>query len=337
MTVPAADPRTLRVAVTQVVGRPTAAEQISAAERLARRAAALHAPDVIVLPEGLLSPRDAPTRVEPEDGPALAILRGVARDVGAWVAGGYVAIGEAGVSHLYALVEPDGSAHVHRKDAPDPWEATAVRGRPDDGFASTSLGGVALAMGGEWLRRETAFRAAGHVGLILGGSCWGRTDRPVAPAQTGQAPQHLARLVRAPAVHAALTRDPVSGAFAAAQIVASDGEVLVRLPDDQDDIGVAEVTLAAADLTVPSSAGPDLIVDVPHRVRWGWTSRTILRRLFAPKPAYEIGGTTLLAYNPVGPTRPEREIISNPTGVAPLPAPSLAQPLATIVSASSAA
>ena len=72
----------------------------------------------------------------------------------------------------YALVEPDGTTHLHDKDLPSLWENSLFREGRDDGLVSTSLGDLGCAVGFEWARSATARRLRGRVDALVGGSCW---------------------------------------------------------------------------------------------------------------------------------------------------------------------
>lgn len=337
MSLPTELRSTARVAVVQLCARRDERAQQDRAAELVTAAVSTEQADIVVLPEGLgPSPPPPLARLGPGRGDTLGLLRRLARCHDVWVAGGFVCRVGGSAAHLYVVAEPDGALHVHAKDAPDPWESSLIRGRPDDGFASTPLGAIGLVHGGEWLRSATAFRLAGQVRLILGGTLG--CGRPVAAA-TGRAtrcaPERLAQLVGAPAAHAAVV-PPVarsSTTFAATQLVDAQGTVLERLaPWEGDGFACATVALARADLSVPRPAPTDWVVPVPAAVRAAWLGRRLAGRL-TPRRQWtaQHESPPLLPYEPPAlppEARRERQIIADPCGTQPLPIPSRSAVLA---------
>jgi predicted amidohydrolase len=328
---PSTEQQSIRVAVVQLVARADPRAQLECAAERVAVAIRETRPELVILPEGLTSVRSrrAPWRIASEQGEALALILRLARCHGVWVAGGFVGHAAGHVVHDYVLAEPDGATHVHRKDAPDPWESGAVEGRPDDGFASTPLGPVGLAHGGEWLRARTAFRLGGRVRLVVGGSSWGGHGVDAVTARgTQHAPIHLARLVGAPVAHAALVvRHPSELAFGSSLIVDAQGATLSVLCEaDGDAHACADVPLAPADLALPTPSPTGLIVPVPAKVRAAWRARTATRQRVGRRPAITLDGLpALMPYNPSDlppEARPERQVIAAPQGVQPLPLPS---------------
>lgn len=247
-------------------------------ESLARDALREHHPEVLVLPEAITSPnvyakvlRGAPI---PVNGPALELLRNLAREFGCVVSGGFLAIRGAHAYGTYALVEPDGTVHLHDKDTPTAWENNYYRGGDDDGVVACATLDtvVGLMSGWEWARYPTARRVRdGGARLVLGGMCWpsmptnwpGLLGRWCAhqhaewKRQEAELPGQVARLVGVPVAQAAHV-GPIVGEtpflpglswpttmIGESQICDRDGTILARLTEADGEGHVsADVTIA---------------------------------------------------------------------------------------------
>ena len=268
-----------RIAVVQPSLRLGEVEHnLARVEQLVRDAHLEHAPEVIVLPEGLGSPnvyarviREVP---RPVDGQPLQLLCGLARELGCVISGGFLAIRGAHAYGTYALVEPDGALHLHDKDIPTAWEQHYYRGGDDDGVVSCGALGcrVGLASGWEWARSRTAARLRGaRVSVVLGGMCWpsmplnwpgplhlwAKREDGIWQAQARELPGQVARLTGAPVAHAAHV-GPIEGETPLApgipwrtrmlgesQVCERDGTVLARLSlQDGEGHVAADVQLA---------------------------------------------------------------------------------------------
>jgi predicted amidohydrolase len=252
-----------RIAVVQPALELGAVEaNLRRVDGLIRDAHRAHSPDVVLVPEAATSPNvyadvllGAP---RPVDGPLLALLRGLARELDCVIGGGGLAVRGRHAYGTYVLAEPDGSAHLHDKDIPTAWEQHYYRGGDDDGVvACRALGTtVGLMSGWEWARTRTSRRVRdGGVGLVLGGMCWpsfptnwpgplGRWmhhEHARWRAQCRDLPGQVARITGVPVAHAAHV-GPVSGAtplvpglrwpttlLGESQICDRDGTVLARL------------------------------------------------------------------------------------------------------------
>src|SRR4051812_25756004 len=109
--------RSLRVCVVQLALEPGAVERnLRHAADVAGCAAREHGPDLIVLPDALGSPiayHEAMLGVARQvDGEPYEMLRGVAREHGCWVAGGFLAVRGADARSTYVLAEPGGATHL---------------------------------------------------------------------------------------------------------------------------------------------------------------------------------------------------------------------------------
>jgi len=194
-------------------------------ETLIRDAHRAHQPDLIVLPEAMTSPNTIDPRVRqvprPIDGAPLNLMSLLAREFQCCIAGGFLAVRGRHAYGTYALVEPDGRAHLHDKDIPSATENFYYRGGDDDGVTAVAEWDrrrVGLASGMEWARVRTARRLRdAAVQLVIGGQCWPWTpeeDRrgPVgrwlreeyvrSQRQCREIPSLMARLVGAPTVMA---------------------------------------------------------------------------------------------------------------------------------------
>ena len=170
--------RTIRVAAIQPALRRGDVEwNLRRCEDLVREAAREHSPDVVILPEAFTSPNvyhpDLRSVAVPVDGAPYQMLRGLARELGCSVGGGYLAKRGADTRNTYVLADPDGTTNLHDKDEPSVWEYAYYTRGTDDGVFSHPLGTVGLACGFETSRSRTARRmVAAGVNLVLGGCCW---------------------------------------------------------------------------------------------------------------------------------------------------------------------
>lgn len=241
---------------------------------LVRQAHREHAPDVVLLPEGMTSPsafgRKMKDVARPVEGEPYQTLRDLAKDLGCCVAGGFIAKRGADTRGTYVFAEPDGAAHLHDKDQPSLWENAYYRGGSDDGlFTTSALGTVGTAMGFEWGRSRTARRLRGKVRAVLGGSCWwSYPDWPLVTGWFGRDHQYnvavaremgarMARAVGAPVAIAQHVGEVRSGSplmplvpyrtlyVGETQIIERDGTVRARLSyEDGEGYVAAEIALA---------------------------------------------------------------------------------------------
>lgn len=263
----------LRIAVIQpwlAVGEVEANLRHCAA--LVREASVMHSPDVILLPEAMTSPNmfhPSLRRVpRPVDGAPYQMIRGLAKELGCMVGGGFLSVRGQHARHTYVLAEADGTTHLHDKDQPSLWENAYYTAGRDDGLFSTSCGVVGAAMGFEWGRTRTARRLRNKVDVLLGGSCWwsGPTwpvarewltrDHQYNVLMLGEVAPRMARMIGAPCAVAQhvgpvesrtplLPGVPWSTMFPGeSMVVDATGTVLARLgPEDYDAIACAEVEI----------------------------------------------------------------------------------------------
>ncbi len=248
-------------------------------EDLVRDAHREHAPEAIVVPEGFTSPnvyakvlRGTP---RPVDGQPLQMLRGLARELGCVVGGGFVAIRGAHTYGTFVLAEPDGALHLHDKDIPTAWEQHFYVGGDDDGVVESAALGcrVGLMSGWEWARFRTSARVrAGRARLVLGGMCWpshplnwpapwhrlALREHEIWLRQARELPGQVARLTGVPVAHASHV-GPVRGEtplgpgiawetqmLGESQICDRDGTILARLSlADGEGHVAADVELSA--------------------------------------------------------------------------------------------
>lgn len=256
---PDPDARTRVVAVQLAVRLGEVERNLRHVEDVVVQAVREHAPDVVVLPEVATTPNVCHPEMRrahlPVDGPALALLRRLAREHGCTIGAGALVVRGHDTFNTSYLVEPDGTAHLHDKDQPSMWENAFYAAGDDDGIAATRRhGDVGVVSGFEWIRTRTARRLRGRVRLIAGGMCfpgfpqwrltrrwfWDRDHRTMLQLAR-ETPGRMARLVGAPAVHAshvgAITmRTPMAGAIpwptimlGETSIVDADGVCLGRL------------------------------------------------------------------------------------------------------------
>jgi predicted amidohydrolase len=238
--------------------------------RLAHRE---HHADVVLLPEAITSPnmygRPMRSVARPLDGAPMRTLRGLARELGCAVGGGFMTRREGDGRGTYVLVEPDGTTHLHDKDIPSLWENAYYTGGHDEGLSTTSFGTVGLANGFEWARSRTARRTRGRAVALFGGSCWWsfpnwigvrswftREHQYNMQVAREMAPR-MARMIGAPVALAQHVGRYHSGSplmpgvpyntlgVGESQIVERDGTVLARLTyDDGEGYAAASIRLA---------------------------------------------------------------------------------------------
>ncbi len=240
---------------------------LSHAESLVRQAFRGGA-EWVILPEFFTCPAAfSPSMLSawlPLEGPALELLRKLAREHDGVVGGSFLAKSGNDCFNSFLLVFPDGRYYRHDKDLPTMWESSYYIGGSDDGVPATPAGPVGAALCWELIRSQTARRLLGRVDLVVGGSCWWDVRLPVAPQDVDdqarlrnllrQAPGELARRLGVPVVHAAQagefaglvpgdeSKSYDSRYLGEAQIVDGHGKVLARLAyEDGEGIVTADV------------------------------------------------------------------------------------------------
>lgn len=150
-------------------------DNLTSAEILLERALALGC-EMVILPEFFTSAvafhPEVAAAAMPLEGPALGLMRGAARQHGAYVGGSFLAQRGDDVYNTFALVFPDGRFATHDKDLPTMWENCYYLGGDDDGVMETPMGPVGSALCWEMIRTGTARRLLDRVNLLVGGSCW---------------------------------------------------------------------------------------------------------------------------------------------------------------------
>jgi predicted amidohydrolase len=258
----------IRVAAIQMrakVGAVTS--NLSHAEFLVREAFRRGA-EWVILPEFFTSPAAfTPSLLSawlPLEGPALALLRKLAREHNGIVGGSFLARSGRDCFNSFLLVFPDGQFYRHDKDLPTMWENSYYIGGGDHGVLATPAGPVGAALCWELIRSQTVRRLPDRVKLVVGGSCWWDLRQPVPPQDTAYqalmrnllraAPADLARRLGVPVVHAAQagefegltpgneTVPYVSRFLGEAQITDGHGNILARLAyEDGEGIITADI------------------------------------------------------------------------------------------------
>jgi predicted amidohydrolase len=260
---------TIRVAAVQMRANVGAvADNLSRAEALTREAFRRGA-EWVILPEFFPSALAfAPSMLSAWlslEGPALELLRTLAREHNGVVGGSFIARSGEDCFNSFLLVFSDGRYYRHDKDLPTMWENCYYTGGSDDGVLATPAGPVGAALCWELIRSRTARRLVGKVDLVVGGSCWWDMRLPVPPQYAEdqahlrnllrQAPGDLARRLGVPVVHAAqfgefegLTPGNESVPFVSrflgeTQITDGHGNVLARLAcEDGEGVVTADIT-----------------------------------------------------------------------------------------------
>jgi predicted amidohydrolase len=287
----------IRVAAIQMTAKVGAvSDNLSRANSLVREAFRRGA-EWVTLPEFFTSSGAyAPSMLSawlPLEGPALELLRKLAREHNGVVGGSFIAKSGQDCFNSFLLVFPNGQYFRHDKDLPTMWEASYYIGGSDDGVLATPAGPVGSALCWELIRSQTARRLLGKVSFVVAGSCWRDMRLPVPPEQADvqarlrnfvrQAPGELARRLGVPVVHAAQAGDfegltpgnetePfVSRFLGETQIVDGHGNVLARLAcEDGEGIVTADIEpgRVAGDLA-PIPAG-FWTVDLPANTLKAW-------------------------------------------------------------------
>jgi N-carbamoylputrescine amidase len=201
----------------------------------------------------------------PLEGPALELLRNLAREHNGVVGGSFIAKSGPDCFNSFLLVFPNGQYYRHDKDLPTMWENSYYTGGSDDGVLATPAGPVGAALCWELIRCQTARRLLGKVSFVVAGSCWRDMRLPVPPEAADvqarlrnfvrQAPGDLARRLGVPVVHAAQagefegltpgneTMPFVSRFLGETQITDGHGNVLARLAyEDGEGMITADIT-----------------------------------------------------------------------------------------------
>jgi N-carbamoylputrescine amidase len=207
----------IRVAAIQMRAKVGAvASNLSRAESLVREAFRRGA-EWVILPEFFTSAAAfTPSMLSawlPLEGPALELLRKLAREHDGVVGGSFLAKSGKDCFNSFLLVFPNGQYYRHDKDLPTMWENSYYIGGSDDGVLATPAGPVGVALCWELIRSQTVRRLVGKVNFVVVGSCWWDLRLPV-PSEYAddqarlrnllrQAPGDLARRLGVPVVHAA--------------------------------------------------------------------------------------------------------------------------------------
>lgn len=273
----------MRVAAIQMRAQVGAmARNLSSAEALVREAFR-HGAQWVILPEFFPSAvAFTPamlSALQPLEGPALELMRRLAREQDGIVGGSFIAQSGKDCFNSFLLVFPNGQYFRHDKDLPTMWENSYYVGGSDDGILDTPAGPVGVAMCWELIRSRTARRLLGRVDLVVGGSCWWDLRLPVSPRYAGDqeqlrallrnAPAHLARMLGVPVVHASHAGEfegltpgnesmpYVSRYLGETQITDGVGRVLARMTcEDGEGVITADITpgkVAGASAPIPDN------------------------------------------------------------------------------------
>lgn len=295
----------IRVAAIQMRAKVGAvATNLSHAESLVREAFRRGA-EWVILPEFFTSAGAfAPSMLSawlPLEGPALELLRKLAREHNGVVGGSFLAKSGRDCFNSFLLVFPNGQYYRHDKDLPTMWENSYYIGGSDDGVLATPAGPVGAALCWELIRSQTVRRLVGKVNFVVGGSCWWDLRHPVPPQEADyqalmrtllrQAPGDLARWLGVPVVHAAQagefeglipgneTVPYVSRFLGEAQITDGHGNVLARLAYE-DGEGIVTADIAPGRIEGDLAPIPEgfWAVDLPPKTLQVWDRLNSLGR-----------------------------------------------------------
>ena len=295
----------IRVAAIQMRGKVGAvADNLSHAESLVREAFRRGA-EWVILPEFFTSPAAfTPSMLSawlPLEGPALELLRKLAREHNGVVGGSFLAKSGQDCFNSFLLVFPNGRYYRHDKDLPTMWENSYYIGGSDDGVLATPAGPVGAALCWELIRSQTVRRLVGKVNFVVGGSCWWDLRHPVPPQEADyqalmrtllrQAPGDLARRLGVPVVHAAQagefegltpgneTVPYVSRFLGEAQITDGHGNVLARLAyEDGEGIVTADIAPGRIEGDLAPTPEGFWAVDLPPKTLQVWDHLNSLGR-----------------------------------------------------------
>ena len=295
----------IRVAAIQMRAKVGAvASNLAHAESLVREAFRRGA-EWAILPEFFTSAGAfAPSMLSawlPLEGPALEVLRKLAREHNSVVGGSFLAKSGQDCFNSFLLVFPNGQYYRHDKDLPTMWENSYYIGGSDDGVLATPAGPVGAALCWELIRSQTVRRLVGKVNFVVGGSCWWDLRHPVPPQEADyqalmrtflrQAPGNLARRLGVPVVHAAQAGDfeglvpgnetvpYVSRFLGEAQIIDGHGNVLARLAYE-DGEGIVTAVIAPGRIEGDLAPTPEGFwsVDLPPKTLQVWDHLNSLGR-----------------------------------------------------------
>src|SRR5215469_10104528 len=281
----------IRVAAIQMRAKVGAvASNLSHAESLVREAFRRGA-EWVILPEFFTSAGAfAPSMLSawlPLDGPALELLRKLAREHNGVVGGSFLAKSGRDCFNSFLLVFPNGQYYRHDKDLPTMWENSYYIGGSDDGVLATPAGPVGAALCWELIRSQTVRRLVGKVNFVVGGSCWWDMRLPVPPQYAGD----QARRLGVPVVHAAQagefegltpgneTVPYVSRFLGETQITDGHGNVLARLAYE-DGEGVVTADIAPGRVAGGLAPTPEgfWTVELPANTLQAWEHLNSLGR-----------------------------------------------------------
>jgi predicted amidohydrolase len=275
--------RIVRVAAIQMVAElGNMKKNLDQAKFLAKQAINQGA-QLVVLPEFFTSAvafnRRLLSCIQPLDGPAMELLKDVANEGQALVAGSYMASRGGHVYNTLVVATPDGKTFLHDKDQPTMWENCYYTGGGDPGILTTELGRLGAVLCWEFIRSRTARRLFNQVDMVIGGSCWWTgteeaiTKNPQANLQNIEllhnSPGRMARILGVPVVHASHagicngfsppdeSRPYNSHFLGETQIVDGEGKILKYMTyEDGAGVITADITLGVvADKTeaIPDS------------------------------------------------------------------------------------
>ena len=237
----------------------------------------------------------------PLEGPALELLRKLARAHNGVVGGSFIAKSGPDCFNSFLLVFPNGQYYRHDKDLPTMWENSYYIGGSDDGVLATPAGPVGAALCWELIRSQTVRRLFGKVSFVVGGSCWWDMRHPVAPQFADdqarlrsflrQAPGDLARRLGVPVVHAAQvgefegltpgneTVPFISRFLGETQITDGHGTVLARLSyEDGEGMASADITPGRVEGDLAPIPQAFWTVDLPAPTLQSWDRLNSLGR-----------------------------------------------------------
>jgi N-carbamoylputrescine amidase len=297
----------MRVAAIQMRAQVGAiARNLSSAEALVREAFRRGAQWVILpefFPSAVAFTPAMLSALQPLEGPALELMRRLAREQDGIVGGSFIAQSGKDCFNSFLLVFPNGQYFRHDKDLPTMWENSYYMGGSDDGILDTPAGPVGVAMCWELICSRTARRLLGRVDLVVGGSCWWDLRLPVSPryaedqAQLREllrnAPAHLARMLGVPVVHASHAGEfegltpgnesmpYVSRYLGETQITDGVGRVLARMTyEDGEGVITADITpgkVAGASAPIPENFWTG---ELPPMAAKAWEHLNLLGRQY---------------------------------------------------------
>ncbi len=228
------------------------------------------------------------------DGPAMDLLKSLARAHDGVVGGSYISWKNGDCYNTFVLAMPDGTTFFHDKDLPTMWENCYYVGGSDDGVLKTPSARAGVALCWEFIRTQTARRLINRVDLVVGGSCWWTLPEKRLPGFPKELHDknlaimkatipRFARMLGVPVIHAAHAGKMNSGLpmvpgfpyrsyfLGETQIVDGTGKQLARMSHtDGEGFITADIDVKQRNMLSESIPDSFWIPDLPVQLKMIW-------------------------------------------------------------------